>query len=87
MCHLAEPGVGHSVGPNLHGVLGATIGKADGYPYSEALAQSDGHWTRQLLDAFIYAPQKAKPGTSMPFEGLKSDVERRDLLCFLEDLK
>jgi cytochrome c len=39
------------------------------------------------LDAFIMAPQKALPGTVMPFPGIQDQEERNDLIAYLEMLK
>lgn len=87
ICHVAIAGEGHTVGPNLHGVLGRGIGRADGFVYSEALGSANVAWDTARLDAFIKAPQQAMPGSAMPFLGLKSEAERQQLICFLQDLK
>jgi len=87
ICHVAAAGAAHTVGPNLHGVAGRAIGQADGFIYSAALAGADGSWDDARLDAFLAAPNKALPGTAMPFQGLKSAVERRHLICFINSLK
>ncbi len=87
ICHVAAAGAAHTVGPNLHGVYGREPGKAEGFSYSEALAAKQGAWDEARLDAFLTAPNTAVPGTAMPFQGLKSAVERQNLICFLQTLK
>jgi cytochrome c len=87
ICHAAEAGATHTVGPNLHGVVGRPVGQAPGFTYSAALGGAGGGWDEARLDAFLAAPDKAIPGTAMPFQGLKSASERRHLICFLNTLK
>lgn len=87
ICHVADAGAAHTVGPNLHGITGRPPGRAAGFAYSEALANAGGDWDEARLDAFLKSPQQAVPGTAMPFQGLKSAAERRQLICFLQTLK
>ena len=63
-CHDTRPGLGHRVGPNLHGVIGRKAGTAPGYHYSEAMKNSGIVWDAQTLDAFIKAPTRQVPGSS-----------------------
>ena len=58
-----------------------------GFHYSEAMKSSTVVWDKETLDAFIMAPQKALPGTVMPFPGIPSQEERSDLIAYLETLK
>jgi cytochrome c len=44
-------------------------------------------WDEKSLDAFIMAPQKALPGSVMPFAGIPSQEERSDLIAYLGTLK
>lgn len=87
ICHVAGAGEAATVGPNLHGVFGRAVGKGANFAYSEALTAVGGEWDEARLDAFLRAPDKAVPGTAMPFQGLKSEAERRQLICFLQTLK
>lgn len=87
ICHVAGAGEAASVGPNLYGVVGRAVGKAANFTYSEALTAAGGIWDEARLDAFLKSPQQAVPGTAMPFQGLKSEAERRQLICFLQTLK
>jgi cytochrome c len=58
-----------------------------GFRYSRAMKTSNIVWDEKSLDAFVAAPQKALPGTVMPFAGLPDQQERTDLLAYLETLK
>jgi cytochrome c len=58
-----------------------------GFRYSRAMKNSNIVWDEKSLDAFIAAPQKALPGTTMPFSGLPDQQERVDLIAYLETLK
>jgi len=87
ICHVVEPGAGHGVGPNLHGVVGRPVGRAEGFAYSEAMSAANATWEPPYLDGFLQSPQQALPGTAMPFQGLKSAADREQLICFLQRLK
>ncbi len=74
-CHDTRAGIGHRVGPNLHGVVGRRAGSAPGYAYSEAMKRSGIVWDAQTLDAFLASPQKQVPGSRM--RNTTSDPQRR----------
>ena len=38
---------------------------------------------RSTLDAYLMDPQKTVPGNRMPFPGLKTDRDRKDVIAFL----
>ena len=86
ICHNSEAAAGHAVGPNLHGVVGRRIGSAEGFGYSAALAGSPETWTPERLDAFLESPAANRPGTAMPFSGLKKAEDRQALILFLQSL-
>ncbi|HEP9161525.1 TPA: c-type cytochrome [Pseudomonas aeruginosa] len=86
LCHNSDAAAGHAVGPNLHSVVGRQIGSAEGFNYSPALSDSKEHWTPELLDAFIESPATNRPGTAMPFSGLKKADDRKALILYLQSL-
>ena len=43
--------------------------------------------TKNSLDEFIMALQKALPGNTMPFPGISDQEERNDLIAYLETLE
>jgi cytochrome c len=84
-CHAKNNTAG--LGPGLLGVVGRQAGSTPGFRYSRAMKTSNIVWDDKSLDAFITAPQKALPGTTMPFSGLPDQQERTDLIAYLETLK
>ncbi|SFV14987.1 c-type cytochrome [Pseudoduganella namucuonensis] len=84
MCHTAERGQGHMLGPNLSRVLGRRIGGAEGFRYSPALSNSAAAWDEKTLDLFLKSPAEAMPGTAMPFTGIKNADERAAAVCYLK---
>ena len=82
-CHDLEAGVPHKVGPNLHGVVGRRAGTAEGFRYSEALAQSGIVWTTETLDRFIRQPGAMVRGNGMAFAGIANDDDRASLIAWM----
>jgi cytochrome c len=83
ICHNIDAAAGHAVGPNLHGVVGRDVGTAPGFGYSPAVAGKGGVWNPPALMNFLRNPQAEIPGTVMPFAGLKSEADRKAIICFL----
>ncbi|MBC6407000.1 MAG: cytochrome c family protein [Rhodobacteraceae bacterium] len=84
-CHKLEDGA-NGVGPHLHGVVGRAVGTAEGFGYSGALTPVVDIWTPEALNAFLEAPKKYAPGTSMAFAGLKKLEDRVNLIAYLASL-
>src|ERR1700722_17274966 len=63
--HTVKPGV-NGFGPSLAGVVGRPSGRAPGYTYSSAMANSGLTWDESTLDAFLTNTQQKVPGTSIP---------------------
>lgn len=76
-----------SFGPHLHGVVGRPAAMATDFRYSEAMRKSGIVWTEEALRAFLRAPDKAVPGTSMRFRGIGSERELDDLLAYLRSVR
>jgi cytochrome c len=86
VCHSVVKG-GTGVGPSLWGVVGRQPGTLPGFSYSPAMKAKGGKWDDGTLDAFIAHPQKAVPGTRMPFAGQPDPGKRALIIEFLKALK
>ncbi|HPG89464.1 MAG TPA: cytochrome c family protein [Hyphomicrobium sp.] len=83
-CHQTGPGAKNAVGPHLDGVLGRKAGSAEGFKYSEALANSGITWDEANLHEWLKDPKKKVPGNKMVFMGLKDDADVDNLIAFLK---
>ncbi len=81
-CHSMEPGK-NILGPSLAGIIGRKAGSEPGYSYSPALKQADIVWDARNLDAYLADPARTVPGNKMPFPGLKTENDRKDIIAFL----
>jgi nitrite reductase (NO-forming) len=81
-CHSLEAGK-NGVGPSLEGIVGKKAASDPNYAYSPALRASGLSWDVATLDQYLLDPQKAVPGNKMPFPGLKTENERRDVIAYL----
>jgi cytochrome c2 len=81
-CHTLRPGGRHTVGPNLHAIIGQRAGTRPGYRYSDSLRAADVVWTPDTLDRFIADAQGFLPGAKM-YGGLAVEADRADLLVWM----
>ncbi len=84
-CHAKDNA--NRSGPGLAGISGRQAGSIQGFHYSRAMKTANMVWDDKALDAFLAAPQKALPGTVMPFAGISDPQQRMDLIAFLHTLK
>lgn len=83
-CHTLGDGDGATIGPNLANIFGRMAGSSITYTtYSKALRESGIVWNEQALDQWMRDPQNFLPGNKMPFAGIRSAQERKDLLAYL----
>lgn len=83
-CHTVAEG-DHKTGPSLWGVVGHEVAAAPGFgTYSGKLPAGE-TWTAENLSAFLEAPKKWAPGTSMGFAGLKKPEDRAALIVYLNE--
>jgi cytochrome c len=85
-CHTFDQGGGTRVGPNLYSVVDRKIAGEPDFNYSAALKAHGGNWTAANLDGYLRNPQTFAPGTTMPFSGISSISERRNVIAYLESL-
>jgi nitrite reductase (NO-forming) len=81
-CHSLEPGK-NSLGPSLAGIFGKKAAEAPDYNYSAAMKSAKLVWNAATLDAYLLDPQKLIPQNKMPFPGLKTATERKDVIAYL----
>ncbi len=84
-CHSTERGI-NSIGPSLWGIVDSAPAQVPGFGYSAGMrkfAANGAVWDEETLDEFIRRPPRLVRGTSMPFSGIRSEKERRDLIAFL----
>lgn len=82
-CHTIEEGGANGTGPALWDTMGAAKQSHAGFNYSGALANTEGTWTWENMDAWLENPSGYARGTSMAFAGLKRDDERANVLAYL----
>ena len=81
-CHKLEDGA-NGTGPHLFGVVGRDKGAVDGFAYSGAMAEAEGDWTPENLQAFLQKPSDYLPGTKMVYNGMRDVEDRANLIAYL----
>jgi len=85
-CHALQPGARH-FGPSLYGVVGRKAGSVPGFPYSDALKNSNIVWTEDNLRMWIGSTTSLVPTTLMPHTTVSDPAEQIYLVAFLRSLK
>ena len=80
-CHSMEPNK-NKLGPSLSNIVGRKAGTVPGFKYSQAMAKSGKIWDAKTLDAYLAAPTKALPGTTMVI-GVPNAADRANLIAYL----
>ena len=81
-CDSLEPGK-TILGPSLAGIVNRKSAAEPGFNYSPALKRAALTWDAATLDAYLMDPAKVIPGNRMPFPGLKTGHDRKDVIAFL----
>jgi cytochrome c2 len=85
-CHGAT-GDGTEQGPTLHDIVGRKAGQTPSFRYSRAMQRSGIVWSEETLARYLSSPQDVVPGNRMPFGGLATPEESKDVVSYLEGLK
>ena len=85
-CHKLEDGA-NGTGPHLFNTVNRDKGSIEGFGYSTTLAEMEGSWGYEELNAFLTNPKGYVKGTKMSFSGLKKDADRANLIAYLETIK
>src|SRR6516164_10388995 len=84
-CHSLEPDR-NMTGPSLANLWNRKAGSLPSFDrYSDALRTSGIIWDDRSLDAWLTDPERMVPDNEMPFEGIKDERARTDLLAFLKE--
>ncbi|MTD96174.1 c-type cytochrome [Hyphomicrobium sp. xq] len=83
-CHAVGPGAKNKVGPELNGILDRAAASVEGFAYSDALKKSGLKWDDANLHKWLENPKALVPGTKMLFPGVKDEVERDDIIAYIE---
>lgn len=82
-CHDTVDSKLVKIGPNLKGVLGRQVASVPGFKYSKALAAQNFKWDEAKLHAWLQRPTAVAPGTSMVFEGMPAEADRKALIAYM----
>lgn len=83
-CHNAAPGGANGTGPNLHGIVGASIAAKPGFNYSDALKGKGGErWTFDNMWLWLKSPKAYAPGNKMSFAGISKPEDRAAVIAWL----
>lgn len=86
-CHTIDKGGRNGVGPNLHAIVGRSVGSVEGFVYSASMKAKGGVWDVAALDAYLENPRKNVVGTKMSFAGISDAAERKALIDYLSAQK
>lgn len=82
-CHSINAGGANGVGPNLHGIVGASVAAKSGFSYSAALAGLGGQWEWDRMNAWLQNPRGYVGGTKMAFAGLSKIEDRAAVALYM----
>lgn len=89
VCHdLEKDKASKKQGPNLYGVIGRTSGTLKSFEerkgYSDAMKEAGIVWDEKTLDEYLADPKAKVPHNKMPFNGLKKEKDRQDVIAYIE---
>lgn len=81
-CHVLDSET-NRVGPHLVGIFGREAGAAEGFNYSDVMANSGIVWDEQNMRAYLADPRGFMPGNRMAFAGVRNPTQMDDLIAYL----
>ncbi len=82
-CHSTEKDVLHGPGPNLQGIMNASVAVVPEYrEYPGAQRDDDGTWTVERLDACLASLRNKMPETTTACAGLEDPEDRTVVIGF-----
>jgi cytochrome c len=63
--------------------MGAPLGHAPGFAYSEPFRAKGGTWTWEAMNEWLRSPRAYIPGTKMTFAGLSDPQDRANVMAYL----
>ena len=85
-CHSVEPQGRQKHGPDLWNVVGREKASVEQISYSESLRAWDGVWTYEDLNRFLSGPMLTTPGVYMEIKGILDEVDRANVIAYLQTL-
>ncbi len=85
-CHTDKPNK-NKIGPSLFGVIGRHAGSAPGFDYSDAMKGAPVTWNDDTLDRYLADPKTFVPGNKMPYQGVKNEERRTEIIAYLHTLQ
>ncbi len=82
-CHTIDAGGANGVGPNLHGIMGASLAGKSGFAYSTALQEKGGVWDWETMSDWLKSPRGFADGTKMSFAGLSKIEDRAAVALYM----
>jgi cytochrome c2 len=82
-CHVAASASVPAAAPSLVGIIDRAVASEPDFPYSQALRDLGGTWTKDRIDAFITNSVNYAPGTSMSSIAIPDAASRKALIDHL----
>ncbi len=82
-CHVIDAQQ-NRVGPYLAGIIGRPAGTAEGFKYSDAMANSGIVWNEETIAEYLANPRSYVEGNRMAFAGLRNEQQIADVIAYIQ---